>query len=185
MQSTASGVSKPWHTFLCSIPELWSNLDLSSTRRTVPSDTIVKYIKRARGKVQQVKTSEEVSNRTISLIASKCETLAHLEILGGLVGSAPFYAYPVLQSLETLIVGAEIGLDTITQVFVHCSKLKRAEFRTVFATHRARWTAQCPELRSLTMISTTGAGKGKTIQLQLVSHHPTGTVNCADPSRKL
>jgi len=54
-------------------------------------------------------------------------------------------------------VGADISLDTVTQLIDECRGLRKAEFSSVTARSSAQWTGDFPQLRSLTIDSKRGS----------------------------
>ena len=136
------------------MPDLWSHIDLSVTRRKISVDQISAYIKRSRGKVRTVILSGSsgfAPSRAVVLrcIANRCRALSHLQICHGIVCHSILEATPAFGSLESLIIGAEIGLDFVTQILELCSRLKRAEFADVTAAHPAKWAGDLSQLQTL------------------------------------
>lgn len=135
------------------MPDLWSNLDFSTAMRSIPVTTVTAYIKRSRGRVKTAALSGISPTQPIVLkcIANRCKALAHLQVHRGIIGTSLIVAAPALRSLHTLIVGADISLDCVSQLLGECSGLRKADFRSVTARSRVQWSGDLSRLRSLTI----------------------------------
>jgi len=84
------------------------------------------------------------------------------------MGASLIEAAPALKSLETLIVGADISLDTVTQLLDECRGLRKAEFSSVTARSSAQWTGDFSQLHSLAIDAKIGS-QTKAALLEIVS----------------
>lgn len=109
----------------------------------------------------------------LKCIANRCKALARLQVCHGIVGASLIEAAPALRSLETLIVGADISLDTVTQLIDECRGLRKAEFSSVTARSSAQWTGDFSQLRSLTIDSKRGSHTRAAL-LEIVSSEIVG-----------
>ncbi len=93
----------------------------------------------------------------LKCIANRCKALARLQVCHGIVGASLIEAAPALRSLETLIVGADISLDTVSQLLDECRGLRKGVFSSVTARSSAQWTGDFSLLRSLTIDAKRGS----------------------------
>ena len=132
---------------------LWNHLDFSATSKNISAGTVSAYIKRSRGQVNAATLSGFSSSQlvTIRCIANRCKALAHLQICRGIIGSSLLESGPAFGCLKSLIVGAEIGLDAVSQVLAICGSLRKAEFLHVTGEHHAKWAGDLSQLQVLTI----------------------------------
>ena len=135
------------------MPSLWNHLDFSATSKNISVGTVAAYIKRSRGQVNAATISGFSSSQPVILrcIANRCKALAHLQICHGIIGSSLLESGPAFGCLKSLVVGAEIGLDAVSQVLAICGSLRKAEFLHVTGEHHAKWAGDLSQLQVLTI----------------------------------
>ena len=153
------------------MPSLWNHLDFSAASKNISEGTVAAYIKRSRGQVNTATISGFSSSQPVMLrcIANRCKALAHLQICHGIIGSSLLESGPAFGCLKSLIVGAEVGLDAVSQVLAMCGSLRKAEFLQVTGEHHAKWTGDLSQLQVLTI----GANK--------IYNSPTEFLNIVSP----
>ena len=148
-------VSKTWSQLLTSMPGLWTDLDFSTAKKPVTLGAVRKYIKRGNGTTTRVVLDRFGSNaeRIPRYIATRCQWLKDLRILGGFIGASILEAVPSISSLKTLIISeaCQISCDVVSQLLSHSPNLERAEFQSVTGAKNrtVRWEVDMPKLRTL------------------------------------
>ena len=148
-------VSKTWLQLLTSMPGLWTDLDFSIAKKPVTLGAVRKYIKRGNGTTARVVLDRFGSNaeRIPRYIATRCQWLKDLRILGGFIGASILEAVPSISSLKTLIISeaCQISCDVVSQLLSHSPNLERAEFQSVIGAKNrtVSWEVDMPKLRTL------------------------------------
>ena len=168
--STCSRVSQNWRSLTCSLPRLWIHLDLAGATRPVSVGTVTNYIKRSRKRITRATLQGWAAQSAIlKCIATRCNALAHLEILGGFTSTLLVEAAPALQSLKVLSIAADTGLDAISQLLSVCKSLEHAHFLSVTAKRSVKWTGDLSRLLSLSIDAKMKDPDQRSSLLQLVS----------------
>ena len=168
--STCSRVSQNWRSLICSLPRLWIHLDLAAATRPVSVVTVTNYIKRSRKRIARATLQGWAAQSAIlKCIATRCNALAHLEILGGFTSTLLVEAAPALQNLNFLRIGADTSLDAVSQLLSLCGSLEHAHFLSVTAKHSVKWTGDLSKLVSLSIDAKMKDPDQRSSLLQLVS----------------
>lgn len=149
---------------------MWTHLDFSAATRYVSLGTVTNYIKHSRNGITRASLQVLAAQNTIlNRIATRCNALTHLELLGGFTGSGLVEAAPALRGLKSLVVAVETSLSTISQVLFHCASLENAQFLSVTAKHPVQWEGHMTNLRTLSIDAKKRDPDRRSILLQLVS----------------
>lgn len=171
--STCSRVSQNWRSLICSLPRLWIHLDLAGATRPVSVGTVTNYIKRSRKRITRATLQGWAAQSAIlKCIATRCNALAHLEILGGFTSTLLVEVAPALQSLKVLRIAADTSLDAVSQLLSLCKSLEHAHFLSVTAKHSIKWTGDLSKLLTLSIDAKMKDPDKRSILLQLVSLLP-------------
>lgn len=153
--SNCLGVSKGWNEYLSSMPYLWTNLDLSASKRPVRVSSIKACIRRSQRGITRATLNGlmTLQGGILKLITANCPNLEHLEICQGFVSASLLEAAPLAHSLNTLILSrqCEVTVETIMYLLGICRTISRAEFHTIseFVHHAAQWPLDLKSLRQL------------------------------------
>ncbi|KAL8722220.1 MAG: hypothetical protein Q9225_001265 [Loekoesia sp. 1 TL-2023] len=148
-------VSARWQEYLKSIPSLWTKLDFSAAKASIPKSTIQKYLRFSKGDTTEVVwkfvAQEE---RFLSQIPTICRKLKSLRIENGFPTVSLIKAVSIADNLSTLILSKNAGttLDCVSQILGRCSTLLRAEFYYIEASVRIRrpsWPSNVLRLQAL------------------------------------
>ena len=149
-------VSKAWNRLLISKPWLWSHLDLSKAKRLVPISFVSHAIQRSNGKLDHFTLHRlgDRDERAMELVTRTCRNLRTLELLSSNSMGSSSASLMSLNSLaiKNLVIGkgAEITLDTVTEIMRTCISLSRAEFENIVVRGwSAIWRCNLPNLKQL------------------------------------
>ena len=125
-------VSKSWQSLLTSMPRLWANLDLRSTRKSARMPAVRNYVKSAQRTCFALQFSRyyETEQKLFSHVASRCQGLRELRISSGIVGTSLVATAHYAKNLRTLILSprVEVHPQTVNELLHECVNLEHAEF---------------------------------------------------------
>ena len=161
VRSKCLRVSKSWNEYLTSMSHLWTNLDLSASKRPVRVSSIKACLRRSKGEITRATLNGIVSLQggALKLITANCKDLRYLEIRQGFVSASLLEAAPLAHRLDTLILSnqCEVTIDTVVSLLNICRSLSRAEFHTISEVVRnvAQWPLELDSLKQLRLGSYT------------------------------
>ncbi|KAK8173328.1 hypothetical protein IWX90DRAFT_138565 [Phyllosticta citrichinensis] len=144
-------VSKRWQSYLTSNDRLWTDLDLSSSRRPVSRNCISKYIKWSNGRIHTVKLNRLSKHQSLWELGRQCQisslSLLHPDISGSSI-THPLMAFKTLQSLSITSAVVTPGVfeeilnqvPTLTILNIQCLGIRREVID---------WQRQYPNLQHL------------------------------------
>ena len=169
--SCCTRVSKQWNSFIASLPNLWSILDLSEAKKPVKNDFLSLCLNRSARNISAAYLKRlQGSEKAITAIVRHCKRLHTLSIVDGGVRSPDFIhqLYPA-RSLTTLKLGRDspMSLDSVTVLLRELTNLKHIEIHSVMTnTYPATWIGEYPNLEVLILHASSSTGDYTLLTLQ-------------------
>lgn len=155
--SNCTRVSKQWNTFIASLPNIWTKLDLSEAKKPVKNNFISHCINRSNRTITIANLKLlNGSDKAITALIRHCKHMHSLSILDGGVRSLDFvHQLSSARSLTKIKLGvqAPMGLDSVSQLLREVPNLTHVEILGVVAKNTATWAVGLPTLSTLTLAS--------------------------------
>ncbi|KAL8725163.1 MAG: hypothetical protein Q9181_006523 [Wetmoreana brouardii] len=151
-------VSKRWREFLQSIPSLWTRLDFSNARRSVPQSAVQQYIRHSQRRVTDVLINHRLCHWDSALhhIVKECPRLVYLQLDNLDTTDAFMKTVSLPKNLQSLVLSerSNISLACVSRILDQCPNLIRAEFHRMDIRnipHSVLWPGDISHLRVLTL----------------------------------
>lgn len=155
-----TGVSKQWRVFINSLPKLWTQVDLSESRRSVKNAFLSHCINTSKHQVSSATLKRLATpDKAITALVRSCRSLQTLKLIdGGLISPDLIHQLQSARKLSCLVLGTEapISLDTATLLLRDLPTLVQLECHHI--EHRgnlsyASWKGEYPKLQRLKLVS--------------------------------
>ncbi|KAK7623649.1 hypothetical protein IWX49DRAFT_54481 [Phyllosticta citricarpa] len=144
-------VSKHWQSYLTSNHRLWTDLDLSSSRRPVSRNCIANYIKWSNGRMHTARLNRLSKHQSLWELGRQCQisslSLLHPDISGSSI-THPLLTFKSLQSLS--ITAADVTLGVFQVILDQVPTLTSLSIRFLdTGGHNIVWQGHYPNLQHL------------------------------------
>lgn len=156
--SACTSVSKQWNSFISSLPNLWTTLDLSQARKSVKNSFISLCLNRSQRQITTANLKMLAGpEKAITALTHHCKALHTLSISDGGLRSSDFInQISTARSLKRLKLGtsAQMGIDAVALLLRELSNLSHLEVLAVIvADTSAPWSFELPKLESINLMA--------------------------------